>query len=128
MEKFMRNLHIGICATGIVIGCVNLAKAESFTVTTERAYAYRGTNYKFQGSAADVIKIAMDAAHTSGVFDYIGYPLLQVHDELDFSERDDSPAMQEAYRYLQHLLETSVKLKIPVKVDSSYGEDWSKAK
>lgn len=94
----------------------------------KRAYAYRGTNYKFQGSAADVIKIAMDAAHTSGVFDYIGYPLLQVHDELDFSEKDDSPAMQEAYRYLQHVLETSVKLKIPVKVDSSHGEDWSKAK
>lgn len=94
----------------------------------KRSYDYRGTNYKFQGSAADVIKKAMDDAHTSGVFDYIGYPLLQVHDELDFSERDDTPAMREAYAYLTHVLENSIKLKVPVKVDSSHGKTWADAK
>jgi len=93
-----------------------------------RAYDYRGTNYKFQGSAADVIKVAMDAAHTAGVFDVIGYPLLQVHDELDFSEISDSPQMQEAYAYLAHILENSTKLRIPIKVDSSHGMTWADAK
>lgn len=93
-----------------------------------RAYAYRGVNYKLQGSAADVIKIAMDNAHTQGIFDVIGYPLLQVHDELDFSEIDDSPAQTEAYAYLTHVLENSVKLNVPVKVDSSHGTTWAQAK
>lgn len=92
-----------------------------------RAYAYRGVNYKLQGSAADVIKIAMDVAHTSGVFDVIGFPLLQVHDELDFSMIDDSPEQIEAYAFLQHTLENSIKLRIPVKVDCTDGLDWSEA-
>lgn len=39
MEKFMRNLLIGMCAAGIVIGCANLAKANDFVVTTERTYS-----------------------------------------------------------------------------------------
>jgi DNA polymerase-1 len=89
-----------------------------------RAYAYRGVNYKFQGSAADVIKIAMDAAHSAGVFDVIGVPLLQVHDELDFSVIDDTPAQNEAYQHLVHLLENAIRLRIPIKVDCGDGLNW----
>jgi DNA polymerase-1 len=89
-----------------------------------RAYAYRGVNYKLQGSAADVIKIAMDAAHSAGVFDVIGVPLLQVHDELDFSVIDDTPAQNEAYQHLVHLLENAIRLRIPIKVDCGDGPNW----
>lgn len=92
-----------------------------------RAYAYRGVNYKLQGSAADVIKKAMRAAYDSGVFDVIGFPLLQVHDELDFSEIDDSPAQREAYAFLQHTLETTMPLRIPVKAEVTLGQTWAEA-
>lgn len=90
----------------------------------KRAYEYKSVNYKLQGSAADVIKIAMDAAHTAGVFDYIGVPLIQVHDELGFSVIDHSPAQKEAYDFLTHTLENSVKLSIPIKVESKEGANW----
>ena len=92
-----------------------------------RAYAYKGVNYKLQGSAADVIKRAMRAAYESGVFDVVGFPLLQVHDELDFSEIDDSPAQREAYAFLQNVLENSIQLRIPVKAEVSLGQTWAEA-
>jgi DNA polymerase-1 len=89
-----------------------------------RAQAYRGVNYKLQGSAADVIKKAMYECERSGVFDVIGVPMLQVHDELDFSVIDDSPAQREAYEFLTHTLENAVRMRIPIKVDSGDGPNW----
>jgi DNA polymerase I-like protein with 3'-5' exonuclease and polymerase domains len=60
----------------------------------------------------------------SGVFDVIGVPMLQVHDELDFSVIDDSPAQREAYEFLTHTLENAVRMRIPIKVDSGDGPNW----
>lgn len=90
----------------------------------KRAYDYRGVNYKLQGSAADVIKEAMVAAWESGVFNYIGVPLLQVHDELDFDVYEDTPAHNEAYRYLNHVLENTRTARVPIRVDSKDGPSW----
>jgi DNA polymerase-1 len=92
----------------------------------QRAYAYRGVNYKLQGSAADIIKAAMLRAYQSGVFDVIGYPLLQVHDELDFSKRDESPQTIEAFDYLAYVLENSTPCRVPIKVDFDDGANWGK--
>lgn len=89
-----------------------------------RAGAYRGVNYKLQGSAADIIKNAMVKAWKAGIFNVTGVPKLQVHDELDFSVIDYSAQQVEAYRELDNILETSTALKIPVKVESGYGPNW----
>lgn len=89
-----------------------------------RAFEYRGVNYKLQGSAADVMKRAMLAAHKSGVFDVLGVPRLTVHDELDFSEIEDTPIMREAWDYLTYTLENSTPLRIPVVVDHGTGPTW----
>ena len=95
-----------------------------------RAYAYRGVNYRFQGSAADVLKEGMLQCYEQGVYDFIGYPKLQVHDELDWSKRDDTPAMNEAFRYATHVMEQAVAglLRVPLKVDSTEGKTWGKCK
>ncbi len=90
----------------------------------KRAYDYRATNYRGQGSAADVLKNAMLAAHKSGVFDYLGYPMLQVHDELDFEVTDDSPAHKEAWQYLTHCLQTTTRCRVPITVDIKTGPNW----
>lgn len=90
----------------------------------ERAYTYRAVNYRLQGSAAEVIKRAMLAAYRAGVFDVTGYPLLQVHDELDINVRDDSPAVNEAHRELRHILETALPCRIPIRVDHGRGDNW----
>ena len=89
-----------------------------------RAFEYRGVNYKLQGSAADVMKRAMLAAVKSGVFDHLGVPRLTVHDELDFSVRDDTAQTREAWAYLTHVLENSTPLRIPVRVDFGSGPNW----
>ena len=90
----------------------------------QRAYAYRGVNYMFQGGAADVLKKGMLDCYTSGVFDYVGYPKLQVHDELDWSQIDDSKPTLDAFEFITHTLENAIKLSVPLKVDSSTGANW----
>ncbi len=89
-----------------------------------RAYEYRGVNYKLQGSAADVIKKAMYTAFKSGIFDFIGVPKLQVHDELVFSQIDNSDAQNKAYDELQHILETALLCRVPIKAEGGVGPNW----
>jgi DNA polymerase I-like protein with 3'-5' exonuclease and polymerase domains len=90
-----------------------------------RAYAYRGVNYKFQGSAADALKKGIVDCYKAGVFDVIGVPKLQVHDELDFSVIDDTPAQREGYAYMRHLLENAVpQMRVPLRVDWGRAANW----
>jgi DNA polymerase I-like protein with 3'-5' exonuclease and polymerase domains len=93
----------------------------------KRAFDYRGVNYKFQGSEPDIMKKGMRDCLNSGVFDYTGVPRLTVHDELDFSVRDDSPAMREAFEFIRTTMQNSIKLRVPVYVDKSTGPSWGKA-
>lgn len=92
-----------------------------------RAFAYRAVNYRFQGSAADVLKVGMVQLFEQGVLDYIGMPKLTVHDELDWSKINNENAMNEAFRYATHVLETALQLTVPLKVDSSEGATWADA-
>lgn len=92
-----------------------------------RAFGYRGINYKFQGSEPDIMKTGMRALLRSGVLDYVGVPRLTVHDELDWSVRERSPEMNEAFRFVQHTMETAIKLRVPIRVDVSTGPNWGKA-
>lgn len=92
----------------------------------KRAYEYRGVNYKFQSSEPDIMKTGMLHCLQSGVFDYTGVPRLTVHDELDFSVRDDTPEMREAFKFIQHTMERAVTLRVPVFVDMETGPNWGK--
>lgn len=92
----------------------------------KRAFEYRGVNYKFQSSEPDIMKTGMLKCLQSGVFDYTGVPRLTVHDELDFSVRDDTPQMREAFAHIQHTMEGAVDLRVPVFVDMETGPNWGK--
>jgi DNA polymerase-1 len=92
----------------------------------KRAFEYRGVNYKFQSSEPDIMKTGMLKCLHSGVFDYTGVPRLTVHDELDFSVRDDTPEMREAFAFIQHTMEGAVDLRVPVFVDMETGPNWGK--
>jgi DNA polymerase-1 len=98
-----------------------------FGSNIKRAYEYRGVNYKFQGSEPDIVKTGMLACYRSGVYDFTGVPRITVHDETDHSVRDNSPQMQEAFRFIQHTMQTAIPLRIPVKVDVSTGPNWGLA-
>lgn len=99
-----------------------------FGAACRRAFAYRGVNYRFQGSAADIFKYSMDRMYHEGVFDFVGYPKLLVHDEMDWSKINDSPAMNEAFRYAAHCMETTITCRVPIKVDSTEGVTWADCK
>jgi DNA polymerase-1 len=67
-----------------------------------------------QGSSADIVKAAMTKA---GKYGYI--PLLQVHDELDFSFKNLDDAEK-----VKKIMETVVDLKVPLVVDVKIGRNW----
>lgn len=87
----------------------------------QRAYTHKALNRRLQGSAADLMKKAMLQCYQDGVFDETGVPRLTVHDELDFS---DPGGKDKAFREMQHILETAIPLRIPVKADGEIGPDW----
>lgn len=86
-----------------------------------RAYTHKALNRKLQGSAADLMKVAMLRCHRDGVFKATGVPRLTVHDELDFS---DPGGREEAFKEMRHILETALTLRVPVKADCAMGPDW----
>jgi DNA polymerase I-like protein with 3'-5' exonuclease and polymerase domains len=93
----------------------------------KRAYEYRGVNYKFQGSEPDIMKTGMLKLWQSGVLDTTGVPVATVHDELGFSQIDDSPQQREAFAFIQNTMENAVKLRVPVFVDSGFADNWADA-
>jgi len=90
----------------------------------QRAHTHKAINRVLQGSAADMIKKGMHQCWKEGVFNVIGVPKLQVHDELDFSVKSDAPEQKEAFAYMRRVLETALPLRIPALVDSGRGANW----
>lgn len=91
----------------------------------KRAYLYKALNYKLQGSAADMMKAGMVKCYEDGVFDATGIPRLTVHDELDFS---DEGGRDEAFKEMQHIMQTIIPLRVPVLFDCDIGPNWGDAK
>lgn len=87
----------------------------------KRAYTHKALNRKLQGSAADMMKIAMVRCWEEGIFDATGVPRLTVHDELDFS---DPGGRDEAFKAMKHIMETALPISIPTKADEEVGPNW----
>ena len=83
------------------------------------------TNAPVQGSAADIIKLAMIAIHRETAGTGIRM-LLQVHDELVF----ESPINQaeEARLLITRLMENAFPLSVPLEVVTGIGCDWFSCK
>lgn len=86
-----------------------------------RAYLHKALNRRLQGSAADLMKVAMWRCWKDGIFDETGVPRLTVHDELDFS---DPGGRDKAFREMKHIMETAIPLSIPVIAECDVGPDW----
>jgi DNA polymerase-1 len=92
-----------------------------------RSFAQRNAiNYPIQGSAADIIKQAMvrvsDRMRREGLKSRL---IMQVHDELVFEVPEEERVEMELLVY--HEMEHAVTLCIPLKVDLSFGRNWSEA-
>jgi DNA polymerase-1 len=92
-----------------------------------RGYAERNAiNAPIQGSAADIIKIAMVR-----IFDRFeaenlkSKMILQVHDELNFNVYKDE--LEEVQRIVLEEMEGAVKLQVPLIADCGIGKNWLEA-
>ena len=80
-------------------------------------------NSPIQGSAADIIKIAMlNVSKQLENSDIDAKLILQVHDELIIEARADQAV--KAAQILKEEMENAVQLPIPLTVDLSIGDRW----
>ncbi len=83
-------------------------------------------NAPIQGSAADIIKIAMINIHKKlSDGDYKTKMLLQVHDELVFDVY--KPELEEMKKLIKSEMENAYKLSVPLDVDLDIGDNWLEA-
>ncbi|NNK68959.1 MAG: hypothetical protein HKO96_00670, partial [Flavobacteriaceae bacterium] len=83
-------------------------------------------NAPIQGSAADIIKIAMIQIHkklNEGSFKT--KMLLQVHDELVFDARKDE--LEQVRAMIKSEMESAYELAVPLVVDMDTGSNWLEA-
>ncbi|WP_418264724.1 DNA polymerase I [Flavobacterium faecale] len=83
-------------------------------------------NAPIQGSAADIIKIAMINIHNKLKSEnWKSKMLLQVHDELVFDVHNDE--LEKIQPMIKHEMENAFKLEVPLVVDLGMGKDWLEA-
>lgn len=88
-------------------------------------YLREGVNTIFQGSAADLIKMAMLQIHRH-IADSSVSMLLQVHDELIF-ELPESSAQEHA-KDIAHIMDTIYTLEVPLESSIALGRTWAELK
>ena len=92
-----------------------------------RAFGARtAMNHPMQGSAADIIKLAMVGVQKRILHEGLHAKLMvQVHDELDFSvPAEEAPALEELVR---DVMQNVVDLRVPLIVDVTCGPTWAQA-
>ncbi|MFY9075734.1 DNA polymerase I [Malaciobacter mytili] len=90
------------------------------------AFLREGVNTKFQGSAADLIKLSMLKIWEKYKNNNDIKMLLQIHDELIFEVKNER--IDEITNDLVNIMENIVKLNIPLKVSKNIGKSWQELK
>ena len=90
------------------------ASLEHGSGNIKRAFTYKALNKLIQGSAADMTKQAMVNLREAGII-----PMIQVHDELNISFKNEKQADE-----IKEIMEQAIPLKVPNKVDFEDGECW----
>ena len=86
----------------------------------------QAVNTVIQGSAADIIKMAMVQAHKDKPLKELEARLiLQVHDELIIEAPEAN--IEAAGARLMEIMQTVAKLDVPLKVDMGVGKNWAEA-
>ncbi len=93
-----------------------------------RSFAERtAMNSPIQGTAADIIKLAMvQLVERMDKEQVRSRLLLQVHDELVLEVPEDE--LERMQQLLREVMEGALELDVPLKVDVSHGLDWYEAK
>ena len=90
------------------------------------AYLREAVNTLFQGSAADLIKLAMINIYQKYKDNENIKLLLQIHDELVFEVKDEF--VEEITFSIKNIMENIYKLNVPLKVSLSVSSSWKDLK
>ena len=82
-------------------------------------------NTPIQGTAADIMKIAMNNVY-DGLKNLDAKIVLQVHDELILEVKEEEK--EQAKEILKNSMEKATKLDVPLKVELSEGKAWVELK
>jgi DNA polymerase-1 len=107
-----------------------LGRKRNFDFTSASAlqianYNREAINAVFQGSAADLIKLAMLKIKNSILKDNAKL-LLQIHDELIFEIKSESAS--DFAKWASEIMESIYKLNVPLKTTVSIGDNWGELK
>ena len=103
-----------------------VAEINSKNAMRQRAAERAAINAPLQGSAADIIKLAM--IHAAEWIKTAGLDvkmIMQVHDELVFEIKEE--VLDEAKTSIKHIMENAVSLCIPLEVSVGTGLNWDEA-
>jgi len=94
---------------------------------TMRGFAERNAiNAPIQGSAADMIKLAMINIHEWMKKEKLkSKMILQVHDELVFDVHKDEKKLME--QNIPEFMKTAIELEVPMEIGLGFGENWLQA-
>ena len=83
-------------------------------------------NAPMQGTAADIIKMAMIKVHDwLDTTHFDAKMIMQVHDELVFEVAEDQ--VEDLVKEVKTRMESAAELKVPLIVDAGIGENWDEA-
>ncbi len=130
VKEFLESIKDGAKRDGFVktlSGRKRFFDFKNIGARDEATYLREAVNTVFQGSAADIIKTAMIK-----IDDYItknninAKMILQIHDELIFecAEKDS----EKAASIFQGVMESVVKLEVPLKTSVNIGKNWGELK
>jgi DNA polymerase-1 len=97
---------------------------QSPTTAIRQASERMAINSPLQGTAADIIKVAM--IHIQNRIEELGLLIkmvMQVHDELVFEVPEEE--LQKALPMIQNEMETVMELSVPLKVSIHSGKNWA---
>ena len=130
VRTYIENSLVEARQKGYVITLLNrrryLPDIHSPTVAIRQAAERMAINSPLQGTAADIIKVAM--IHIQNRIEELKLStkmIMQVHDELVFEVPEDE--LQNAIPMIQNEMENVMELSVPLKVSIHAGKNWAEA-
>jgi DNA polymerase-1 len=129
ISKFIENTIEKACVDGYVTTLFNrkryLPEINSNITMIKKAAERMAVNTPLQGTAADMIKVAM--INVAKILDKNEIKMIsQVHDELLFEVKSDKVEIYA--KKIKKIMEEVISLKVPVIVDASAGDNWGELK
>lgn len=127
IEKYIENLKNLAKKDGFVSTILGRKRYFDFATTSALLlsnYEREAVNTKFQGSAADIIKLAM--IEISPFLNDEVKMILQIHDELIFEIKDEK--IQTFVAKFQDIMQKVIKLNVPLVCNSKIAKNWGDLK